>query len=415
MYSLGVGQVVRVLFLNIFSILCMFFAICSCTRSYYKDIEFEELFQIPIGLSENRLYYSNTQDAQLHHSVQISMHNGIFSLSNSLTNKIVQYNSYGELLLSVYDPLRNAIPIYLNSNRNSNRISNRNAFPQQFQHIGELVVGEKGVLYVVDSVQPDQVVADRTQRTTLRDIVQRIDTKNNQQYYIGQEGVGGRPFPSIHGLFVSDAQQLIVICDSGDYWQIFWYSSDGKPQYTIEVDHDSLPALIDRADTIEIENIIPDARYDRLYMKLNYYRYRQNNASDTQEMPVEIISRVYWLDLPSGIYQGYIDVPLEYTRQDSQRFGEGKGMNFIPQLIGLTQEQYFVFTTLLGNEKMGIMVIDTKNVVKLRRQVAINDKYLLFSDFHISKEGIISTLFGYRDRIRVYWWRLDKILSGLKL
>lgn len=94
----------------------------SCGGSQIvSNIEHELLFTLPYGSFEDEIdLFSLSNPGQI--STFIQMKDGFFFIANGETNKLIQMNSYGDLLGIIYNPDMNPIPSFikkLNSGRPS--------------------------------------------------------------------------------------------------------------------------------------------------------------------------------------------------------------------------------------------------------------------------------------------------------
>ena len=383
---------------------------CACNARTVADDIFTPLFQIPIGLSEYSFFYNNGDDATRYHASRIHMRNGIFTITNSLTNKINRYTSYGELISSVYDRRRNSASGLSSASNDTHTIATRSSYPHTFNYIANVAVNNQGILYIADYVSDAHIIYDAGLDSTLHAQLVRYNPHNNTIITIGQEGIGGKPFPFITSLHLVNEDQLVVVCDIGEKWLIFWYSADSKLLYRAEFAPTSLPILVSNSDVVEIESIVPDAHLPRLYVKLNYYHQSENDRSSDKN--ANIVSRLYWMRIPEGVYEDYIEVP--YTVSDAESPGDSAQQHRpILRLLGFAARRFPVFYSFTSNNSVDVLVMDLHDTVLLRRAVALTADRIVFSDFHLSDDGIVSALIGGEEHMRVLWWRLDQALKNI--
>ena len=170
----------------------------------------------------------------------------------------------------------------------------------------------------------------------------------------------------------------------------------------------SLPALITASDVVEIETIVPDPHLQRLYVKLNYYYYQSQQTDGPGASAIDIVSRLYWLALSDGKYEEYIELPYR-SNGDDQSYAQTQ------QLLGIADGSRLVFYSLPVDNVMDVLVMDLDGAVLLRRTVNLPAEQILFVDFNLSSEGVISALIGHEREARVLWWRLDRELARLVL
>ena len=199
----------------------------ACGVSPAIDNRFVTRFSIPIGFSEHLLFYSGRSDATRYQSLSIDMDSGVFTITNGLTNKINRYTSYGDLVFSLYDQRRNSNVTASRPVDERQSIASRYSRAHPFNFITDVATAAQGVFYVADRVPDVQIAYDDNLQSALHTHLIRYDTRTDTAITIGQEGVGGKPFPQIHDIYVVGNDQPVVICDVEDTWLVFWYSSRG--------------------------------------------------------------------------------------------------------------------------------------------------------------------------------------------
>ena len=384
--------------------------LCACNANPAADDTFMPLFQIPIGLSEYSFFYNNSDDATRYHASKIHMRSGIFTITNSLTNKINRYTSYGELISSVYDRRRNSASGLSPASKDIHTIATRSSYPYAFNYIANVAVNDQGILYIADHVSDAHTIYDAELDSTLHAQLVRYNPRNDTIITIGQEGIGGKPFPHIRSLHLVHNDQLVIVCDVGEKWLVFWYSADSKLLYRVEFSSTSLPALVSNSDIVEIESIVPDADLPRLYVKLNYYYSSENEISPDKS--ANVVSRLYWMRIPEGVYEDYIELPHIVSDTESSEHSAQQHQPIL-RLLGFAARTFPVFYSLTSNNSMDVLVMNLNDTVLLRRAVSLTADRIVFSDFHLSDDGIVSALIGGEEHMRVLWWRLDQELKNI--
>ena len=132
-------------------------------------------------------------------------------------------------------------------------------WPTRWRDIGELAVDSAKRLYLEDTVSPERQVTDRALGVLLSRVVLRFDRHGKLEDFIGQEGVGGTPFPYIESLYVTGRDELVVVSRTPRTWLVYWYSSAGSLQHQLTMDPAGLPALAEApAATPSLGKLVPD-------------------------------------------------------------------------------------------------------------------------------------------------------------
>ena len=391
-----------------YALLCVIFMSSCYTRpTTTPEIEIEPLFDIPIGLSQERLYYGVSGAGNRFQDYRLHMRDGIITVTSGLTNKVLIFNSYGDLIQSIYDPTRNPPSSYLrNQEQNEDgtydpTIATRTAISYPFNHIGAVATAGDSVTYIVDTVDEEQMVTDERAGVALNQVVLRFENGNPVPVQIGEEGVSGSPFPPIRSIHVVGDDELVVVCDIDSRWLLFWYTPRGSLRYAVEITRNSLPALVDESDAIEIASVVPALAQERVYVLLHYYTYAGIDNVDTSDRPVELVSRVYWLELPSGTYESFVEIPSFTPNNGSETF----------ELLNDTVDDKLFFKSHIRSTEVDILTMALDGRVLLRRSVTLPDESTYFMHYHLSPRGIITTLNAFENRVSIDWWRVDKILA----
>jgi hypothetical protein len=233
--------------------------------------------------------------------------------------------------------------------------------------------------------------------------------------YIGQEGIGGTPFPYIHDLQVTDADEIAVITRTMRSWLIFWYSSSGNLLYQISVPYDKLPIPEGLRAIPALETIHIDRSARRLYLKLDYYHTENGDTADEGVMSGSFEkSRIYMLDIDKQNYSGFIEIPRYFL--ESEEFNlvnEGKE-EALYEFIGAASGGYLYLLSPDQNNTNELLILNDEGRLVSRRIILIQEDELVYRDFHISGTGILSALLCEKDICNIVWWRCDKIIEADK-
>jgi hypothetical protein len=282
-----------------------------------------------------------------------------------------------------------------------------------FIDIGEIAVASDRTLYVEDSVPEARVVKDPDHGVLLTRVVLRFDRRGRPEGYLGQEGIGGTPFPYVMALHVTAKDELVVVTRLPQSWEIFWFSREAKLLYRIEIDSAHLPAAAQKGITPSLVNIIPDMQNPFLYLMV--YLYREPTEDGTRPVSSQenaVISRVYRLNLRSRTYDSSVELPQNPPRKETS----GLTTTEIPappsDLIGVGANGYYYLLGFADSNLYTLQILDPSGKVRARRHVIIEDSELTFRDLRLSPTGLIYGLLVDQTKAHATWWRSDLLLKG---
>ena len=123
------------------------------------------------------------------------MRDGFFYIANGESQKIMEMNSYGDLLTLFFNEESGLVPDLELSEDSVD--TTRKAISYPFNILGPIAVDSQKTVYVVDSLPPEQQVFGTDENLLFRQVVLRFSSDGKVLDYIGQQGVGGTPFPYI--------------------------------------------------------------------------------------------------------------------------------------------------------------------------------------------------------------------------
>ena len=85
----------------------------ACTQEPFPAIIRENLFTLEIGRMEDQIALYNLEGDQGIRRTELAMREGLFYISDGNGEKIVRYNSYGDLLFMIYNDQTNPLPLTL--------------------------------------------------------------------------------------------------------------------------------------------------------------------------------------------------------------------------------------------------------------------------------------------------------------
>jgi hypothetical protein len=232
----------------------------SCTGREAPSVDRENLFTLSIGRLEDQIDLFGLEGRPQALKTRLAMRDGIFYVSDGNGAKVVRFTSYGDLLSMIYDPETNPPPLTLKTEFDESDVVTRRAVSYPLNAPGEIAVDSRKHLYVEDRLPPDRRTFDADRRSLLDGVVLHFDADGHFLEYLGQEGVGGSPFPHIIGIHVSVDDEVAVVCRLSAGWNIYWYDREGNPLFLIKIDKDELPVPKGREARPSLDTVIRESR-----------------------------------------------------------------------------------------------------------------------------------------------------------
>jgi hypothetical protein len=394
------------------------FFFISCAEEN-DAIEKEELFTLDIGRLEGELDLFNLEGARSEKKTTLLMRDGFFYIANGNGEKIVNYNSYGDLLFMVYNKETNPPPLTLREKPNAaetaaseNPVTTRWVYPFPLHSPGELAVDSRKHIYVEDKLPPERQSYDSAEKVLLDSIVLHFDHDGRFLEYLGQEGRGGSPFPRIDGIFTTVDDELAVVCLLPKGRTVYWFDDTGALIYLLQFRNDALPVPENRDTTSpSLDRIVVSSDSKELYIKVDYYRDIYDESTNTRSGREQDRSVIWVWNIEEKAYQDSIDVPFyEYV---SRVNGRNVSENLLYGMLGAMKDKK-VFLYFPVEEGYAILIMEVTEGGRQRRGlIKIDNADLQYSAFNVSREGIISALLADSFSARLEWWRTDKLAAEM--
>ena len=388
------------------------FVSCSRTESIASVGE-NDLFDLNYGNFEDEL---NLFDLAVPGNIDtyMTMRDGFFYIANGESKKVLELNSYGDLLSLFYNPESMRNLEFADANAEN---STKKAVSYPFNTLGPIAVDSEKSLYVVDSLPVERQELDSKRRLLLRNVVLRFDVNGKFVDYIGQQGPGGTPFPPVKNIYTTSNNELVVVCMTNDGFEVFWFAQNGFLLYQVPVTEKSLPKLDGKDGNnkdvvyshLSIDNVVPDMNMYKLYLKVDCY----SNSIDAD------------LRVQSGIdFAKTVLLPFEIVEN---KFGEAFEIPAYEYVVaeGMGQEVYEIPYSFLGVSESGwfFFIVSTEDgylvqMVQgdgqhiLKRNISVKYDDVLFHSLSLSSSGIICALFARKEHASVSWWRTDSLLDS---
>jgi hypothetical protein len=393
--------------------LCVLLALAGCQRKGIEDLLGNDLFTISLGKLEDQIDLFQFEGAMTEKDNSVYMRDGWFYVANGNAGKIMVFSSYGDLLFLLYNPQTNPAPTTLGpvDPAAAPDAATRGAVAYPFSDIGHIAVASDRTLYVEDAIAEAKVVKDASLGMLLTRVVLRFDRKGKALGYLGQEGIGGTPFPYISSLSVTAQDQLVVVCRLPDYsWVVYWFSRDAALLSRTVIDKAHLPVPAAKGAVPALINIFPDQQSPALYLAINTYT---NVSTAGTSVPEDVKAAAYRLDLRTRQYsRSPVEFPANPPRKERLDLKTTEIPSPPSDLLGLSTNGLYFLLAYTDTNLYTLQVLDASGRLKAARRVVMEDTELTFRDVHLSPTGLIYGLFADRTKARISWWRSDLLPTG---
>jgi hypothetical protein len=371
-------------------------------------VDREDLFDLAIGRMEDQIDLYNLEGSRSIRKTSVAMQDGLLYISDGNGEKIVRYNSYGDLLFMIYNEESNPLPITLRTNFGDNDAITRWAFAYPLQGPGEIAVDSRKHIYVEDRLPSDRHGFDAENQVILNSMVLHFDADGRFIEYLGQEGIGGTPFPRIEEISATLQDELVVTCRLPLGWNVYWFDADGTLLYLIRVENGALPVPPDKDAVIpSLDSILaaPDER--RLYLKIDYY----HDIFDESGMMAgtEPDSSMIWImDAETGVYIETLDIPFfVYTfTENNRRVTE----NLFYSMLGVVRDGR-IFLSFPVEGGYSILMLSSGAQRARRGFIRVETNELQYNAFDLSADGILTGLLATDWEVKLVWWRINQLMG----
>ncbi|MFO7731160.1 MAG: hypothetical protein R6V86_10370 [Spirochaetia bacterium] len=391
-------------------ILLPVFFLISCQGDEQKTLEREKLFELEIGKMEDQLDMLQLRGVSFRQKSRILMRNGLFFISNGSSQKVMEFTSYGDIVSLYYNPNENPEPFLLDENATDEQLSNRRAFKYPFKEVGEIAVTSDKSLLVEDRVSEMQQEYDEEIQAMLNRVVLRFDQNGNMIDYLGREGRSGTPFPYIESIQVTNSDEIVVISRSIQHWFVYWFSSKGSLLYEATISRSNLPVPEGQELLPSLGSVSADIDEHLLYLKIDYYGGEDTGAESKRNIYFQE-SRIWWYDLESEKYAGSVTVPVRTDEYSISEFEESKQIRSLYELMGNSRGNVFFLMTHDHSELFELLLLRRDGTVIQRNYIEIPEESIMYRDFHLNHDGVLSAMLVHEYSADVVWWRTDRFLE----
>jgi hypothetical protein len=258
---------------------------------------------------------------------------------------------------------------------------------------------------------PERRVFDRDSGALFDYAVLRFDKDGSFNDYLGQEGIGGTPFPYILGLFVTPNDDCVVISVIPNAWLVHWFDSRGFLRSSLKILRDSLPQPPNEENLLaSLDRIVPDTTGRAAIFKIDYSREIVDRQTKSHSGIEYASSWIYRMDLVKGVISDRWELPAIQLNGKKPEDGGAPKYVLVPQFLGVAGDRFF-FVNIDDESKTSISIFNRNTNGLQRYSIEIAPEELYFSTMALSPEGVISALLGTKYEARIVWWRFDKIIG----
>ena len=342
-------------------------------------------------------------------STHLFVRDGLFYIANGHGEKIMQLSSFGDLILLIYDPGANPDPVGLSSDGST---ATRVAVAHEFNELGHVAVDSERRLYVEDTAEERRWIRDTEYGVVLKRVVLRFSRRGELVDILGQEGVGGTPFPFVHRLGVGTEDGLAVVTRTPDLWVIYWFDPTGRPLQMVEIQQRG--AIRGGRDPVLVWDVFPNPQQLTVSLFVDRLAPESMDASSIapgadRGSPVRRGREVWQFDADVGAVVGRARLPEARPAPATIGSNSPPGPTFYP--LGVTTGGY-VFMVRREDEQFHLLTVLSPNGrVAARRRLHLEEPELTFSRIGMTNDGVIHAILGEQEVARMVWWRGDRLID----
>ena len=396
---------------NLFACLCGLFLAglgVSCGAGGAEVPPREDLFFLDIGPMEDQLALFVFPDDPVLPRASIAMHDGIFFVSDGAGRKVVRYNSFGDMLVLIFNDEANPDPSDIRVRTDGDGQMTRWAYTFPFLSPGLIAVDSRRHIFVEEILPEERHGFDAENQALLNSVVLHFDQDGRFVDFIGQGGRGGLPFPRITGVHVSVNDELAVVARLSTGWDVFWFNSAGEQMFTVRIRNDAIPVPVGLDSffaSIDAVMVAPDER--RLFVKIDYYREVFDPLTGNR-LSIETLNSLVWLlDVEEGVFSSFVQVPFfEYVHTER---GQTVRMELLYSMLGVVEGGAMLFYFRTG-DGYAVLRMDRYGYGQRRAFIDAGPGRGVFNSFHLSPGGILSAILADEWDAAVAWWRMERFM-----
>ena len=381
-------------------------SLLGCDKGRIETLRREDLFTLSLGRMEDQIDLFQVPGVPINRNNHIYLKAGRLYIANSNSLKIMEFTTYGDLVFLLYNAEANPLPIVLGSVDEGSDMTNRLAKSYPFRSLGYVVVDGKKNLYVEDEVRSEDRQIDENTGVVYYKGILKFDSQGDLIHVLGQEGIGGSPFPFIKDMSVTANDELVVVTRLLSDWVVFWFGSSGSLLYRIQIDPDNLPRT--EADIPSVAKILSDPVRRELVIFLSYFREEIIETTQTRNAIRNRIERLYRYSLVEERYVEHIELPDRGTVREAVGATESRMPAPSHELLGIAGG-ICVFLRPMSIGAYELMIMNPAGAIVATRFLTLEDSDLYYKTYDLSEEGILVALLCFEEEAHVVWWRSDAL------
>jgi hypothetical protein len=288
--------------------------------------------------------------------------------------------------------------------------------PFAFRSAGEIAVDSSQNVYVEDRLSPERRVQDKDSDAILDRIVLRFGKDGQSLGYLGQEGLGGTPFPFILGIYATASDDCVVVSMLQSAWLVHWFDKSGVLVSSLRLRRDELPMPDKTQDFVaSLDKIVPDTSGRALIIKVDYYRAVVDQAPKTEASAdasgVDFASSwIYRMDLKDGKFGDRWQIR---AMEKSAKLSDGRSIKYsrVPSLLGATGRNFFlIYADDDGKTYVSSFDRTTRDTARFSIDISPDEMY--YNAYFLSQGAVLCALLGTKYEAKIVWWRFDKQLGA---
>ncbi len=343
---------------GILGLFFLFFYGCNAASS--EIITSSSLFFLNYGKQEKELELYVDAAPGIPEQFSVHFANGFVYISNAQTAKILVLSSYGDLLQLYYNPDKVLHPVSLQEVDTAKKTTTF-AVPYSSALFGKITVLSDATLVVVEQIPSHRIDIDPNTGVRLAYQLRLFSSEGEILQSIGQEGLGGTPFPVIESVFAIENNGIVVVANFLDEKRVFVYSNNFSLLYEVWIPLNELPVPFVENIIPQLSLIVPRFSGDMLYVHIHYYQQKLSTDNQAIHAIEYLDSSIYTLSLETQQYTQEIDADIE-----NDRYG-------LAEFVGVSRSNHLYFIRYLDSKEVEIISMNQTGKVLLRHQEPIGE------------------------------------------
>ncbi|BCR21595.1 hypothetical protein [Borrelia sp. HM] len=366
----------------------LFLFIISCNIKTLNELG-KQQFEIPFGTLPGEI--TPFENKFINSRFDIKTYNGLVYIVETKANKLMIFNSYGKLIQTYQNGI-----FKTNYDLKIKKID--------FENI-QAIYPSKDFIVVSDQIDHKKSKFNEKENITYSTKI-FILSKDLSVAVLGQEGQNGTPFPQVYDINIDEGNNIAIITIYHEGYIIYSYDQTFSPLYKIYVNTNILkiPENEIKKYNISIDKVSFDVSKKIIYVKTTHYENIKTNEN-INDLGIRIKNQYF--------YTISLNKNKEFEIKNKitlpQNILEDQQESFI-NIIGIQKDKIIATTNMKNLSNTLIWKLDNKGKIK-EQMILIEPPNLKFLAESLSKDGILSILYGAKSGVSVYWWNLNNLLK----